>query len=120
MRKCSYTNLKVSAAVFKDCLGYRCESEMPLCKCRAELGTLELWISRSMLDPLFFNLETNLILYLYPEKCIKFNQSESRIGSREILNFARHLRLIYKNGRVFLILKNRFLIFLYFTQEIVD
>ncbi len=28
---------------------------------------------------LFLNIETNLILYLYPEKCIKFNQSESRI-----------------------------------------
>ena len=28
---------------------------------------------------LFHNIETNLILYLYPEKCIKFNQSESRI-----------------------------------------
>ena len=26
---------------------------------------------------------------MYPEKCIKFNQSESRIRSREI--FARHL-----------------------------
>ena len=48
---------------------------------------------------LFLNLETNLILYLYPEKCIKFNQSESRIRSREIRNFARHLRLPYKNGR---------------------
>jgi len=23
---------------------------------------------------LFLNIETNLILYLYPEKCIKFNQ----------------------------------------------
>ena len=39
---------------------------------------------------LFLNLETNLILYLYPEKCIKFNQSESRIRSWEIWNFARH------------------------------
>ena len=28
---------------------------------------------------LLHNIETNLILYLYPEKCIKFNQSESRI-----------------------------------------
>ena len=26
---------------------------------------------------LLFNLETNLILNLYPEKCIKFNQSEA-------------------------------------------
>ena len=34
---------------------------------------------------LFLNLQTNLILYLYPEKCIKFNQSESRIRSQEIL-----------------------------------
>ena len=25
------------------------------------------------------NLETNLILYLYPEKCLNFYQSESRI-----------------------------------------
>ena len=25
---------------------------------------------------LFLNIENNLILYLYPEKCIKFNQSE--------------------------------------------
>ena len=41
---------------------------------------------------LFLYLETNLILYLYPEKYIKFNQSESRIRSREIKNFARHLQ----------------------------
>ena len=42
-----------------------------------------------MLDPFFFLI---LILYLYSEKCIKFNQSESRIRSRKIWNFARHLR----------------------------
>ena len=30
------------------------------------------------------NFETNLILCLYPEKCIKFNQSEWRIRSREV------------------------------------
>ena len=41
-----------------------------------ELETLAWWISISMLDSLFLNLEINLILYLYPEKCIKFNQSE--------------------------------------------
>ena len=28
---------------------------------------------------LFLNIETNLILYFYPKKCIKFNQSEKRI-----------------------------------------
>ena len=28
---------------------------------------------------LFLNIEMNLILYLYYEKCIKFNQSESHI-----------------------------------------
>ena len=33
---------------------------------------------------LFLNLETNLVLYMYPEKCKEFNQSESRIRSREI------------------------------------
>ena len=41
-----------------------------------------------MLDPLFFfNIETNLILYLYPEKCIKStNQSRvSEAGKFEIL-----------------------------------
>jgi len=43
-------------------------------------------ISRSVLDPICLNLETNLNLYLYCEKCIKFNQSESRIISREIWN----------------------------------
>ena len=32
---------------------------------------------------LFLNLKTNLILYLYPEKCIKLNQSEA--GKFEIL-----------------------------------
>ena len=32
---------------------------------------------------LFLNLVTNLILYLYPEKCIKFNQSKWSIRSRE-------------------------------------
>ena len=47
---------------------------------------------------LFLNLETYLILYLYPEKCIKFNQSESFIRSWKIWNFARHFRLIYRNG----------------------
>ena len=47
---------------------------------------------------LFLSLETNLILCLYPEKWIKFNQSELRIPSQEIWNFARHLRLIYKKG----------------------
>ena len=31
---------------------------------------------------LFLNIKTNLILALYPEKCIKFNQSESRIWTR--------------------------------------
>ena len=66
---------------------------------------------------LFLILETNLILYLYPEKCMKFNQSESRFRSREIWNFALHLRLIYRNGKDSLILKNRFLIFLYYTQK---
>ena len=60
---------------------------------------------------LFLNLETNLILYLYHEKCIKFNQSESRIRSREIWNFARHLGLIYRNLRDSLILRNRFFYF---------
>ena len=57
---------------------------------------------------IFLNLETNLILYFYPEKWIKFNQSESPIRSREIWNFASLLRLIYRNGRDSLILKNRF------------
>ena len=33
---------------------------------------------------LLLNFETNLILCLYPEKCIKFNQSEWRIRSREV------------------------------------
>ena len=28
---------------------------------------------------LFLNIETNLILYLYPEKFIKFNQLQSRV-----------------------------------------
>jgi len=65
----------------------------------------------------FLNLETNLIMYLYPEKCIKFNQSESRIRRRQILNFARHLRLIYRNGRDFIISKNRLLIFLHYIQK---
>ena len=32
---------------------------------------------------LFLNLETNIILYLYPEKVTKFNQSEA--GKFEIL-----------------------------------
>ena len=38
----------------------------PLC---AELGTLECLILS------FLNLETNQILYMYPEKCIKFKQA---------------------------------------------
>ena len=42
-------------------------------------------------SPLFINFKINLIFSLYPEKCIKFNQSEGRlepeqpIRSREIL-----------------------------------
>ena len=52
---------------------------------------------------LFLNIKTNLILYLYPEKCIKFNQSESRLRNLEIWNFAHHLRLIYRNKRESLI-----------------
>ena len=46
---------------------------------KSELKTLEWWILQLMLDPLLFNLETNLILYLYPKKRITFNHSESRI-----------------------------------------
>ena len=44
-----------------------------------ELRTLEWWISRSMLDLLFFLISR---LTLVSSKCIKFNQSESRIRSR--------------------------------------
>ena len=40
---------------------------------------------------LFLNLETNLILYLYSEKCIKFNQSESRI--RSLLKFCAPFKI---------------------------
>ena len=42
---------------------------------------------------LFLNLETNLILCLYPEKCIKLNQSEWRIRSWEIENWK------YRDGK---------------------
>ena len=42
-----------------------------------ELKTLDIEINAW--SSLFLNIETNLILYLYPEKCIKFNQSESRV-----------------------------------------
>ena len=67
---------------------------------------------------LFLNLETNLILYLYPEKCINFIQVESRIRSREIWNFAHHLRLIYWNGGGTLKFWNTgFFIFLYYIQK---
>ena len=66
---------------------------------------------------LFLNLETSLILYLYPEKCIKLNQSEWRIRGREIWIFSRHLRLICRNGWDSLILKNQFLIFLFYIQK---
>ena len=76
---------------------------------------LELEINAS--SSLFLNLETNLILFLYPEKCIKFNQSESRIRSRKIWNFARHLMLIFRNESDSLVLKNRFLIFLYYILK---
>ena len=50
---------------------------------------------------LFLNLETNLILHLYPEKCIKFNQSESRVWSWQIWNCARHLILYTETGVIF-------------------
>ena len=59
------------------------------------------------------DLETNLILYLYPEKCIKLDKSESCIRSRKIWNFARHLRIIYKKGGTLSYWKTGFLIFLY-------
>ena len=87
-----------------------------------ELGALEWWISRSMLDPLFLlNLETNLILYLYPVKCLKFNQSELRIRSWEIKNFARHFRFMFRNRRDSLILKTGFWFFcLYPKKRVVN
>ena len=69
---------------------------------------------------LFLNIETNLILNLYPEKCIKFNQSESGIWSREIWNFARHLRLIEQKREGLSNFENLFLIFLYYIQKRED
>ena len=48
---------------------------------------------------LFLNIETNLILYLYPKKCIKFNQFRvSEAGKFEILRAI--LWLIYRNSLV--------------------
>ena len=38
---------------------------------------------------LFPFIESNLILHLYPEKCIKFNQSESCIYRAEKFNILR-------------------------------
>ena len=68
----------------------------------------------------FLNLKTNLILYLYQEKCIKFNQSESGIWSWEIWNFERHLRLIEQKREGLSNFENLFLIFLYYIQKRED
>jgi len=38
---------------------------------------------------LFLNIETNLILYLYPEKCIKSIQSWSRVYDAEKFEILR-------------------------------
>ena len=61
-----------------------------------KLKTLELWISRSMLNHIFFNLKIGLNLSLYPEKGLKFDQPEGHlkkpeqpIRSRKILKFWR-------------------------------
>ena len=70
---------------------------------------------------IFLNLETNLILYLYPVKCLKFNQSELRIRSWEIKNFARHFRFMFRNRRDSLILKTGFWFFcLYPKKRVVN
>ena len=53
----------------------------------SELKTLEWWISRLMRDPLFFII-SRLILFLYPEKCIKFNEADN-------LKFCAPFKIIY-------------------------
>ena len=59
----------------------------------------------------FINIETNLILYLYPKKWIKFNQSESCKEADKFEILRAHLSLIYRNGRNSLILKTGFWFF---------
>ena len=41
---------------------------------------------------LFLNIETNLILYLYPENCIKLNQSELRIYEADKFEILRAIQ----------------------------
>ena len=69
-----------------------------------------------MLDPLFFNLETNLILYLYPEKWIKFNQSELRFRNSEMenLKFCPPFKITIPKRKELSNFENRFFIFLYY------
>ena len=47
----------------------------------------------------FLNIEANLILYLYPEKCIKFNSIQSRMCEADKFEILRaHLRLYIGTG----------------------
>ena len=66
-------------------------------------------IEVNLRSSLFLNLTTNLILYLYPEKCIKFNQTESRIFKPVNLKFCAPFKIniqkreeLYKKTTVFL------------------
>ena len=43
-----------------------------------------------ILDSIFLNIKTNLILYFYPEKCKKFNHSTK--------DFVHHLKLYTETG----------------------
>ena len=47
---------------------------------------------------LFLNIETNLILYLYSEKCIKSNQSESHIWNPINLKFCAPFKIYTETG----------------------
>ena len=52
---------------------------------------------------IFLNMETNLILFLYPKKCIKFGIAYIKINIQKLEELSNF--------------KNRFLIFLYYIQE---
>ena len=73
-----------------------------------ELGTLKWRILKSKLDPLFFNLETNLMVSWKVNKIQPIRVVYQKPGN---LKFCAPYKIIYKNGRDSLNKKKRFFYF---------
>ena len=66
---------------------------------------------------LFLNIENNVILYLYPDKCIQFNQSELRIRIRKILKFFAQFKINAQKQEVLTNLKKKFDFFVLYPKK---